>query len=618
MAQFLSECLVSIKRIEQFMMLPELDENADQSQHPLFSSPEHRDAFLIMENASFGLAPSQPDSEPLELLHKLSFECKKQSLTFVCGTVGAGKTSLLNAILGDMKLLSGDKILKSRKLAYVSQTPWILSGSIQENILFGQAFDQDRFDKVIACCALERDLQLFPDGAATFIGERGVTLSGGQKARVALARAVYHDADLYLLDDPLAAVDTKVARHIFEQCIQKVLGPKCVVLVTHQVQFSKYADQILVLEDGMLVQKGGYSDIIASDSAFAKSIQQVSSQSAMDDIDDIVQKTTGAAQEHDTKTTKGFANEESAIGVVSLSTYWKFFGAGATTFLATLFVVGMVGGTFMSIYSDIWLSNWSSIPGAPYSTNLFYAYMSVIIALIVLLSIFGRTVIFFLICIRSTRRMFTQMIDAVFASPMSFFHANPAGRILNRFSKDTNMVDENLPQVFIDFLSVVFLMLGVLAIIAYSIPWLLLSFPFLAFGLIKLRNYYMLTTRQVKRMESTTRSPVYSNVPSTLEGLSIIRAFGAQERIKQGFFADQDNNSRMFFMFITAGRWIGLRLDFAVSLMSAIIIFGSVALQGSLGLSPSLVGLLMTYLTKMLATLQWGVRQSSEVENLFI
>jgi ATP-binding cassette subfamily C (CFTR/MRP) protein 4 len=593
--QFLSECLVSVKRIEDFMKLTDIQHRDDSTHHLLQES----NAVLVMKDASFGwsvpVVKDKMEGGPIEILHKFNLKFLPSSLNFVCGVVGSGKSSFINAILGDMPLFSGQMALRTKKIGYVSQSAWILSGTVKDNILFGLPFDSARFAEVVECCALERDLQLFADGADTFIGERGVTLSGGQRARVALARAIYYDADLYLLDDPLAAVDTKVARHLFERCFQGVLKEKCIILVTHQIQFAKYADNILLLEDGKIIEQGTYETILGSDTTFAQSIKQLAA-TPNDEVEDrtIVSDIDEESLDTSTKVV-GFGNEESARGIVPISTYWKFFKSGSSVLMTIVFISTMLVGQFLAVYADIWLALWSNTAGR----DVYFVVGSFILAVCVFAFTIARTLLFFYICLQSTRNTFIDMLTSVFRSPMAFFHKNPSGRIMNRFSKDTNLVDENLPQVFIDFLTCTVVILGILGVIAMSIPYLLLIFPFLAYGLVKLRNYYMLTSRQVKRIESTTRSPIYSCIPSTLEGLSIIRAFGAQERIQQGFIKDQDENTRMFFAFLSSGRWIGFRLDVGVSIMNSVIIFIAVPLRSSLGISPALIGLLLSYLIQM-------------------
>ena len=196
------------------------------------------------------------------ILQDIQFSTASQSLTVITGPVGSGKSTLLSAIAGEISDVSGT-ITFPGTLVYVPQTPWIFSGTIRENILFGQPYDEPKYNRVIEACALTEDIQRFPDYDQTVVGERGEVLSGGQKARVSLARAVYADADLYLLDDPLSAVDFKVGQHIFETCIKDLLGDKMRVLTSHQEQHMKEADQVIVLYKGRVLEKGSFTKLQA-------------------------------------------------------------------------------------------------------------------------------------------------------------------------------------------------------------------------------------------------------------------------------------------------------------------------------------------------------------------
>lgn len=554
----------------------------------------------------------------------------------ICGSVGSGKSSFLHAILGDMVLTSGHCRVNAKKIAYVPQTPWILSGTIRDNILFGLAYDDSKFNKAIHAASLEKDFQLFPKGALTFIGERGITLSGGkqsrkcisidfhafhcilgQRARVSLARAIYSDAELLLLDDPLSAVDTKVARFLFEKCISTVLKGKTVLLVTHQLQFLSGADQILVFDQGRVIQSGSYAEIIESGSEFANSVrlyskQQESEQNLSENISPTDNISSPLAGEQDQEE---FKREEVVKGSVTLSTYYRYFREGISMIFVIFLPVVLFSSQTFSVLTDFWLANWSAQTDQSSST---YALVLFLLALATFVFSVTRAIIFFAISFQSSKNSFKKMLDRVFHAPSVFFQSNPNGRIMNRFSKDINLMDETLPSVFFDFVQCSILTLAVFIVAAIIMPFALVLFPFVAYLLVKLRNYYMATSRQIKRIEATSRSPVYSTIPSTLEGLSVIRAFNAKDRFNKEFFSHQDNNTRMFFGFITSGRWLGMRLDGLVAILSAIIIFAVLLLRDSLNISPSSVGLLISYLIQMTGTLQWTVRQSSEVENLMV
>ena len=604
--QFVSECAVSLDRLQEFFSLPEAEiVTSDQN---LSGSSE---TACVFKNVS--LSWKNDTGKPT--LQNITMSIKKGELILICGSVGAGKSSFLHAILGDMFLIEGKLSLFEKKIAYVPQTPWILSGSIKDNILFGQPYDDERFKKAIHAACLEKDFQSFPKGASTFIGERGITLSGGQRARISLARAVYSDAEIFLLDDPLSAVDTKVGRFLFEQCISSSLKGKTILLVTHQLQFLSGADKVVVFDHGLLAQFGTYQEITESGSSFAESVrlyakQQKEEKSVGDEIgEDNNESFITQANEDD------FAKEEVFKGSVSFSTYYRYFTEGISKPLAIILPILLLSSQTFSVLADFWLSKWSSLSDQSSSINSIVLFSLAIATLV--LSIL-RAILFFVVSFNSSKNSFRKMMDRVFRAPMGFFQSNPNGRIMNRFSKDMNLMDETLPQVFFDLVQCAILTFAVFVVAAIIMPYALILFPFITILLLKLRNYYMNASRQIKRIEAISRSPVYSAIPSTLEGLSIIRAFKAKERFNSEFFSHQDNNTRMFFGFISSGRWLGMRLDGMSAAISGIIIFSVLALRNYLGISSASVGLLISYLIQMTGTMQWAVRQSSEVENLMV
>ncbi len=202
-------------------------------------------------------------------MSNISFDVKPGELTVIIGSVGSGKTSVLMSIIKELPIVSGE-IKISGKISYASQESWIFGGTVKENILFGSYFDEKKYKQVIHVAALEEDIKQLPFGDNTIVGERGVALSGGQRARVNLARALYSNSDCYLLDDPLSAVDSAVAKHIFEKCIKGYLKRNCVILVTHQLQFIKAAHQIIVLKDGECLALGNYTDLLKEGMGFIK------------------------------------------------------------------------------------------------------------------------------------------------------------------------------------------------------------------------------------------------------------------------------------------------------------------------------------------------------------
>jgi ATP-binding cassette subfamily C (CFTR/MRP) protein 4 len=613
--QYLSECQVSVKRIEEFLVLPEIELGSSQTeQQELFSNIKDDSVKLAIENATFAWSK---DGAPILKNITARFS---SGLYIIVGAVGAGKSSFLQCILNDMFILNGVVALKSKQVAYVSQSPWIFSGTVKDNILFGKEFDEKRFNAVIGSCSLQRDLEIFPNGIDTFIGERGVTLSGGQRARVSLARAVYADADVYLLDDPLSAVDPKVGRTMFERCITGILADKVVILVTHQVQYLPDAKGIIVLEDGEISYQGDYDSFMQSKSDFVKSISKFAeSKENVLPIQEAVAPADIApvAPEPEPKDTKGFEKEEVALGGVNGKTYRKYLNAGIGPLMGIFLLFLFIGSQVFAILSDFWIANWTRESQEGQKSSIYPILFSIFISLAIILTTI-RSVSFMVLCLRSSRNLFNRMLSAVFRAPMAFFQRNPHGRIMNRFSKDIALCDEMLPSTFLDLLHLIAFTIGVLVVMCVVIPWLLISVPFLMYAFLKLRNYYMATSRQVKRLEAITRSPVYTLIPSSLEGLSTIRAFGAKTQFKETFCNSQDTNTRMFFSFIVVSRWLGFRLDALVAFLITVVLILVISFQQALNLPSSLVGLLISYIFQLLGSLQWAVRQSAEVENYMV
>ncbi|EMP29737.1 Multidrug resistance-associated protein 4 [Chelonia mydas] len=258
-----SEAMISIRRIKNFLILDEV------SQFNLQLENSNENILLHVQD----LTCYWDKSLEIPTLQQLSFTVRPGELLAVIGPVGAGKSSLLSAVLGELPKDKGLMDVRGR-IAYVSQQPWVFPGTVRSNILFGREYEKEKYEKVLKVCALKKDMGLLEDGDLTMIGDRGATLSGGQKARVNLARAVYQDADIYLLDDPLSAVDAEVSRHLFEKCIYQALHQKISILVTHQLQYLHAVNQILILKEGKMVGKGTYSEFLSSGIDFASLLKK--------------------------------------------------------------------------------------------------------------------------------------------------------------------------------------------------------------------------------------------------------------------------------------------------------------------------------------------------------
>uniref|UniRef100_A0A8C4HN06 Cystic fibrosis transmembrane conductance regulator n=1 Tax=Dicentrarchus labrax TaxID=13489 RepID=A0A8C4HN06_DICLA len=607
----LFECRVSIRRIQEFLMLDEITKSS-----PTLTQDEKMDASVEIQD----MTCYWDKSLDAPSLQNISFNLNSNQLLAVIGPVGAGKSSLLSSILGELPTEKG--VLKVKgQLTYAAQQPWVFPGTIRSNILFGKELNTQKYERVIRACALKRDMELLPDGDLTLIGDRGATLSGGQKARVNLARAVYQDADIYLLDDPLSAVDAEVGRHLFEQCICGMLRNKPRVLVTHQLQYLKAADQILVLKEGHMVAKGTYTELQQSGLDFT-SLLKKEEEEEQQQPQDILPRMRTLSQNsvlshtssvHSVKDgdqlpaehVQVVAEESRAQGNIKMSLYVKYLRAGAH-------IVVLVAVILVNVLAQVRkkkISLFTSYEGD-------YSAVCVLTGLTVATIIFGfmRNLLLFNVLVRCAQSLHNRMFSAILRTPVRFFDVNPIGRVLNRFSKDIGQLDANMPWTFVDFIQVFLQILGVIAVSVSVIPWILIPvLPLLLFFLY-LRRYFLQTSRDVKRLESTTRSPVFSHLSSSLQGLWTIRAFGAEERFQKTFDAHQDLHSGAWFLFLTTSRWFALRLDGICSIFVTVTTFGCLLLRNQLDAGS--VGLALTYSVTLMGMFQWGVRQSAEVENM--
>uniref|UniRef100_A0A8C2DMC4 Cystic fibrosis transmembrane conductance regulator n=1 Tax=Cyprinus carpio TaxID=7962 RepID=A0A8C2DMC4_CYPCA len=572
-----SESAISIRRIKKFLLLDELVKS-----HVPLTQEDKKEASVEIED----LICYWDKSLDAPTLQNVSLTVKPGQLLAVIGPVGAGKSSLLSTVLGELSAEKGVVKVKG-ELTYASQQPWVFPGTIRSNILFGKELQPQRYESVLRACALKRDMELLPDRDLTVIGDRGATLSGGQKARVNLARAVYQDADIYLLDDPLSAVDAEVGRHLFEQCICGILKDKPRILVTHQLQYLKAANQILVLKEGHMVARGTYSELQRSGVDFTSLLKK-------DEEEECEKGEAPRSPRSRTLSQNSIRSHSSSVlsvkdesdqlpetrieGTIGLHMYWKYFRAGANVLILILLVLlNLAQPEFLSWHLCRYAHDQNMLHVSPIGNGDLCILCSSGLTGATIIFGFMRGLIMFNVLVNSTETLHNRMFNSILRTPVHFFDVNPIGRILNRFSKDIGQLDSLLPWTFVDFIQVFLQIIGVIAVASSVIPWILIPVIPLLIAFLFLRRYFLQTSRDVKRIESTTRSPVFSHLSSSLQGLCTIRAFKAEERFQQAFDAHQDLHSGM-----KAGD-VGLALSYSVTLMGMF---------------------------------QWGVRQSAEVENM--
>ncbi|XP_072298433.1 multidrug resistance-associated protein 1 [Eucyclogobius newberryi] len=615
---------VSLKRLRTFLSHEELQE--DSVDHSAVLASPHS---ISISDGVFSWSRTETPT-----LKNLNVQIPEGALVAVVGLVGSGKSSLLSALLGEMDKMEGTVSVKG-SVAYVPQQAWIQNSTLKENIMFGQELSELWYQQVVEACALKPDLEVLPAGDDTEIGEKGVNLSGGQKQRVSLARAIYCDRSIYLLDDPLSAVDAHVGRHIFERVIgpQGLLKDKTRVLVTHGLSYLPYADLILVMGEGQVTEKGSYQQLFATDGAFAEfvrtyaSVEHNGEQKASTALDDSSSAVTGnilpsekqeAAEKGIERTVKVGAGklteaDKASTGQVKLSvflTYAKAIGVPLSLFSLLLFFTHH----FLSLFSNYWLSLWTDDPVVNGTQPLRLMRLGVYGALGLSqgVAVFGYSLSMSIGGILASRCLHQAMLYDVLRSPMSFFERTPSGNLVNRFSKEIDTIDSVIPSILKMFTGSMFNVMGACVVILAATPLVAIIIPFLGVLYFFVQRFYVASSRQLKRLESVSRSPIYTHFNETLLGASVIRAFGEQKRFIGESDLRVDHNQKAYFPSIIANRWLAIRLEFVGNcIVSCAALFAVIARES---LSPGIMGLSITYALQLTTSLTWLVRMSSDLE----
>ena len=504
------------------------------------------------------------------VLKDINLSIKKGELVMVTGRVGSGKSSLLAALLGEINKLEG-QVSRSGHVAYVPQSVWIRNASLKDNVTFSTPYDRVKFNATLKACALDTDIKILPAGADTEIGERGINLSGGQKARVQLARAVYCGADIYLLDDPLSAVDTHVARRLMDECLLGVLKDMTRVLVTHQIQFLTHADKIIVVDDGKIVAQGTLEDVQAH--IDLKSLHHVTEEENEQNQADATAADeapvpTAAKSDDDGKLVSEEEREKGAVGMEVYLMYFKAWGHWSQVIvLLLIFLIAQTCTEGTEVWLAWWtmdvsrsiqlaisckkesLTNSSQVPvdvdinelvdsgmcnatsnGPPIKELLdqptaFWNWIYVGIAIFSVVLSAGRGIYFQTRGVKASRKMVRSLVTSVLGGTMAFFDVTPSGRILNRFSADTDRLDTQLTNIFENYLGISAWITGALIVVCVLLPWFAIPFVPLCCFYKLTEMYFTPTARELQRLESVSRSPMVSHFTETVAGATTIRAF---------------------------------------------------------------------------------------------
>ncbi|NXL76832.1 MRP7 protein, partial [Leptocoma aspasia] len=636
------ESKVSLDRIQQFFELMDQDLEA----YYALDSPSDTATAMEMQCAAFSWVPveekstRQPSCTGTLQLHIENLSVRKGMLLGVVGKVGSGKSSLLAAITGELIKQGGRVYVCDLEQGFglATQEPWIQFTTVRKNILFGREYDARLYEEVLEVCALSEDLNILPAGDQTEVGENGVTLSGGQKARIALARAIYQEKELYLLDDPLAAVDADVANHIMRKCIFGVLKHKTRVLCTHRTEFLEKADALWLMDNGRIVKTGTPADILPLVEAFPKfkDTDKGHKDKGLFLMSVRVEEAIKTEAEEPTQNNnlihKEEAKKEGAVAFQVYKAYWMAMGSClAISILFSLFLMQASRNI-----SDWWLSYWISSISHNANTSVMACSSSlpspelllfstaglvspiqdlektpappngsvgVNFYLIVYGSIAGANSLFTIIraflfaygALRAAAVIHDRLLQRVLKATVTFFDTTPTGRILNRFSSDLYCVDDSLPFILNIFLANIYGLLGMLVIMTYGLPWIGLVMLPLAVVYFFIQRYYRFTSRELKRLYSITLSPIYTHFSETLSGLSTIRAMRATKRFELENQLRLEQNQRCLFASNTVMEWLDIRLQMiGVAVVTAIAGIAIIQHQKQLG-NPGLVGLALSY-----------------------
>lgn len=708
----LLQAYTSAERIQDFLNEPETLKYKQLSV-PGPSDPTigFHDALFAYPGGEGDLEGGSEEQQPFRL-GELNLSFPKGELSLVTGPVGSGKSTLILSLLGETVLLKGEVFMPddhaSRDLcpvdpatglsdttAYCAQTAWLVGATIRENIVFGSVWNEERYKAVVHACALERDFEIFELGDETEVGEKGTTCSGGQKARIALARALYSPASTVILDDVLSAVDAQTARHIYEHVLRGPLmkGRTC-ILVTHAVGLCLPAAAFVVmLEDGKTFASGTPAELIASGAlesepstpveeeapamsltadAGASGISGLSVQSPArssrsrrrsilqgGDVDDSIEDNLdgleydallakkkldaiaagdGLGKQHgkkdgdktkDTASKQLVQTESSNQGAIGFSTYLLYFRAqGGIPFWIVLFIA-FVGSQILQFLSNWWVKEWAKAGNAeeaharleihngvrmsiskPHPVQ-YYLFVYLGISGVYLIAIAARVGVSFMGSLQASKTLYNRMLERILGAKLRFFDATPSGRIMNRLSKDMSSIDQETTEILSYFVNCVLSCATVLIVVAYSSPMFLIAFPFITALYWAVGTLYVTTSREIKRFDSVTRSPIFVSFSEALVGMSTIRSYADSGRFLSKLLGELDTNTRCFWYLWQSNRVLNNLSNFIGGLIT---ICAAVLALKSDSMDASTAGLSITYALSFTEYVLWVVRLYAAAE----
>ncbi|KAI8084874.1 P-loop containing nucleoside triphosphate hydrolase protein [Halteromyces radiatus] len=691
------QALISIRRIDQYLNEPEIvpPPKLDANEPVKLSFKDATVGFKRQTIPSISVTNTESDdgtATPSDesdgfILKDLNLEFPNNELSLICGATGSGKTLMMLSLLGEAVLLEGqvscprvevaDTVTDEFKttteidendwildhaVAYVAQTAWLQNASIRDNILFGLPYIEKRYKDTLEACSLVKDLSILEDGDMTEIGEKGITLSGGQKARVALARAVYSRAKNVLMDDVLSAVDAHTAKHLYDKCLMgPLMNNRTRVLITHHVKLCLSGATYLVHI------RSGRTDLVGSPSDLRRSgelntiLEEEKNQDLAEQEEEAIETTNSVptnATEADTsddtkKAPRVLVEEENrATGMVKLRLYSMYLKMVGSPFFWLLVAILLFGSRGLDVTESWWIKNWArsyevESPGAHVSSvtsvknHPTFSYLSlpmatsndmrissksdddlnyylgiyVLITSINILVATSRFAVIYYGILRASRILYAELLHRVLRAPLRFFDTTPIGRILNRFAKDIETIDSTIPNDLLNFVIQWIVVFSSIIAVSFVLPAFVIPMIMVAAINIALGVMFVSTSRELRRMDSVSRSPLFSHFTETIVGVATIRAFGATRRFLQDMITRVDVNARPYYNVWLVNRWVSVRYAFmgaAINVVTSLIILMNLKYIDS-----SLAGFCLSFILLYSDEMFWAIRRYTSLEMSF-
>ncbi|KAF8199630.1 ATP-binding cassette transporter YOR1 [Pholiota molesta] len=546
------------------------------------------------------------EEERIFRITDVTMHVPRGQLVAIVGSVGSGKTSLLQGLIGEMRKTAGS-VTFGGSVGYCPQSAWIQNATIRENICFGRPFEEDRYWDAVRASCLEPDLEMLPNGDLTEVGEKGISLSGGQKQRLNICRAIYCDTDIQIFDDPLSALDAHVGKAVFQNVLQDSLSGKTL-------------DYIYVIVNGSIAEQGTYHDLMARGGEFSafiteKKEEEEEEEDVIEDISEAAAKAMKAKEDKMKKAVAGaglMQSEERNTGAIAMKVYKDYMKAGHGEWVMPLLILSLILMQGATVLSSYWLVWWQEQtfhqPQGFYVNGCLCRFGS---RQAVFSYMMGAS--FALLTYFASQRLHRAAINRVMHAPMSFFETTPLGRIMNRFSKDIDTIDNLLGDALRMFMGTFSSILGAIILISIVLPWFLIGVFVILLGYFYAAAFYRASARELKRLDAVLRSSLYSHFSESLSGLATIRAYGEADRFRHDNEKRVDIENRAYWLTVTNQRWLGIRLDLLGALLTFIVAILTVGTRFTI--SPSQTGLVLSYILSVQQAFGWMVRQSAEVEN---